>query len=66
MSCHYSEQQGATIFWLKAVYSASKYSMTEVELLAIVETLKEFKGITWGRTITVYMDHKNPMQDALG
>ena len=43
-----------------------KYSVTEQELLAIVETLKEFKGMLWGQTITVYTDHKNLMQDALG
>jgi hypothetical protein len=43
-----------------------KYSATEVELLAIVETLKEFKGKLWGRTIKVYTDHKNRIQDALG
>ena len=43
-----------------------KYSMTKQELLAIVETLKEFKGMLWGQTITVYTDHKNQMQDALG
>ena len=30
-----------------------KYSVTEQELLAIVETLKEFKGMLWGQTITV-------------
>ncbi len=29
-----------------------KYSVTEVELLAIVETLKEFKGILWSISIT--------------
>ena len=40
--------------------------MTEQELLAIVETLKEFKGMIWGQTITVYADNKNLMQDALG
>ena len=34
-----------------------KYSVTEQELLAIVETLKDFKGMLWGQTITVYMDH---------
>ena len=43
-----------------------KYSMTKQELLAIVETLKEFKGMLWAQTITVYRDHKNLMQDALG
>ena len=43
-----------------------KFSVTEQELLAIVETLKEFKGMLWGQTITVYTDHKNLMQDALG
>ena len=26
-----------------------KYSMTKIELLAIVETLKEFKGMLWGQ-----------------
>ena len=40
--------------------------MTEQELLAIVETLKEFKGMLWGQQLTVYIDHKNLMQDALG
>ncbi len=27
----------------------SKYTVTELELLAIVETLKEFKGMVWGQ-----------------
>ncbi len=43
-----------------------KYIVTEQELLAIVETLKELKDMLWGQTITVYTDHKNLMQDALG
>eukprot|EP00804_Cyclotella_cryptica_P001372 CCRYP_014132-RA/>CCRYP_014132-RA protein AED:0.33 eAED:0.48 QI:0/0/0/1/1/1/2/0/616 len=43
-----------------------KYSVTEQELPAIVETLKEFKGMLWGQQITVYTDHKNLIQDALG
>jgi hypothetical protein len=37
----------------------TKYSVTETELLAIVETLKEFQGMLWGQTIKVYTDHKN-------
>jgi hypothetical protein len=43
-----------------------KYSVTEIELLAIVETLKEFKGMLWGQYIKVYSDHKNLTRDALG
>ena len=42
-----------------------KYSLTEQELLAIVETLKEFKGMLWGQQITVYTNHKNLIQDTL-
>jgi hypothetical protein len=44
----------------------TKYSVTEMELLAIVETLKEFQGMLSGQTIKVYTDHKNLTQDALG
>jgi hypothetical protein len=43
-----------------------KYSATKIELLAIVETLKEFQGMLWGQTIKVYTDHKNLTQDVLG
>jgi hypothetical protein len=43
-----------------------KYSVTKIELLAIVETLKEFKGMLWGQDIKVYTDHKNLTRDALG
>ncbi len=43
-----------------------KYSVTENKLLAIVETLKEFKGTLWGQDIKVYTDHKNLTRDALG
>ena len=43
-----------------------KYSVTEIELLAIVETLKEFKGMLWGQNIKVFTDYANLMRDALG
>ncbi len=43
-----------------------KYSVTEIELMATVETLKEFKGILWGQDIKVYTDHKNLTRDAMG
>jgi hypothetical protein len=42
-----------------------KYSITKIELLAIVETLKEFKGMLRGQNIKVFTDHANLMRDAL-
>eukprot|EP00804_Cyclotella_cryptica_P020477 CCRYP_019793-RB/>CCRYP_019793-RB protein AED:0.03 eAED:0.02 QI:0/0/0/1/0/0/2/0/728 len=53
-------------FSRKLSQAQQKYSVTEQELKAIVETLKEVKGMLWGQQITVYTDHKNLMQDALG
>jgi hypothetical protein len=53
-------------FSRKLSEAQSKYSVTKIELLAIVETLKEFQGMLWGQTIKVYTDHKNLTRDALG
>ncbi len=53
-------------FSRKLSVTQTKYSVTEIKLLAIVETLKEFRGMLWGQTIKVYTDHKNITQDALG
>ena len=39
--------------------------MSKIELLAIVETLKEFKGMLWGQKSKVFTDHNNLIQDAL-
>ncbi len=53
-------------FSRKLSETQSKYSVTKIELLAIVETLKEFKGMLWGQIIKVYTDHKHLTTDALG
>jgi hypothetical protein len=69
-----STQLGSVITqsnWLLAFFSRKlsetqqKYSVTKIELLAIVETLKEFKGMLWGQKLVVYTDHQNLMRDAL-
>jgi len=44
----------------------SKYSVTKLELLAIVETLKELNGMLWEQRINVYNDHKNLTREGLG
>ncbi len=38
----------------------------KIELLVIVETLKESKEMIWGQPIKVFTDKKNLMGDALG
>ncbi len=45
-------------FSRKLSVTQTKYSVTEIELLDIVETLKEFKGILWGQSINIYTDYK--------
>ena len=54
-------------FFSRKLNSAQqKYSITELELLSIVETLKEFKGMLFGQKIEVFTDHINLTRDALG
>ncbi len=43
-----------------------KYMVTKLKLLAIVETLKEFNKMLWGKWINVYTNHKNLTRDGLG
>jgi transposase InsO family protein len=54
-------QKGKPIaFYSRKLNNAQRrYTTTEQELLAIVETLKEFRNILLGQTIRVYTDHKN-------
>ncbi len=53
-------------FSRKLFETQQKYVVTEIELLKIVETLKEYKGMLWGQDIKVFTDHKNLTRDALG
>jgi hypothetical protein len=60
------ENRPIAFFSRKLSKTQQKYSVTEIELLAIVEILKEFKGMLWGQDIKVYSDHQNLTRDALG
>jgi hypothetical protein len=60
------ENRLIAFFSRKLSDAQSKYTVTELELLAIVETLKEINGMLWGQRINVYTDHKNLTQDGLG
>jgi hypothetical protein len=40
--------------------------MTKLELLTIVETLKEVEFILWRQKAKVFTDHKHLVQNALG
>jgi hypothetical protein len=70
-----SKQLGAVItrdnrpiafFSRKLSNTQCKYSIPKIELLAIVKTLKDFKGMLWSQNIKVFTDHANLMRDALG
>ena len=48
-----------TFYSRKLNPAQTRYTKTEKELLAIIETLKEFKNILLGQKINVFTDHKN-------
>jgi hypothetical protein len=60
------ENRPIAFFSQKLSTTQHKYSVAKIELLAIVKTLKEFKGMLWGQSIKVYTDHTNLIRDALG
>jgi hypothetical protein len=60
------ENRPIAFFSRKLSGAQFKYTITKLELLAIVETLKEFNGMLWGQRINVYTDNKNLTQDGLG
>jgi hypothetical protein len=49
-------------FSRKLSEAQQRYSVTKIELLVIVEALKEYRGMLWGQKIKVY----TLMRDALG
>eukprot|EP00644_Phytophthora_capsici_P003335 jgi/Phyca11/103147/e_gw1.7.1115.1 len=57
-------QQGKLLaFWSKKCnQTQEQYTMNKKELLSIVEMLREFSTILWGREIKVYTDHKNSVE----
>jgi len=60
------DNRSIAFFSRKLSDAQSKYTVTKLELLAIMETLKEFNGMLWGQWINVYTDHKNLTRDGLG
>jgi hypothetical protein len=60
------ENRPIAFFSHKISSAQSKYTITKLELLAIVETLREFNGMLWGQRINVYTDRKNLTRDGLG
>ena len=50
-------------FSLKLSTAQHTYSITELELLSIVETLKAFRGMLWGQQ-KKYIDHQNLERNA--
>lgn len=57
-------QEGRPLaFWSKKCNQAQQqYSTNKKELLSILEMLREFRPIIWGRAIRVYTDHKNSLR----
>ena len=43
----------------KLTYAQQNYTVTEIELLRIVETLKKFRTILLGKRLIIYTDHRN-------
>jgi hypothetical protein len=55
-----SQRNQAIAFFSRKLSKAQcNYTTTEMELLAIVECLKQFRGIFFGYPIDVWSDHKN-------
>jgi hypothetical protein len=58
------ENRPIAFFSWKLSTTQRKYSVIKIELIAIVETLEDFKGMLWGQSIKVYTDHANLIRNA--
>jgi hypothetical protein len=47
------------LYSCKLTDAQTRYTVTELELLAIVETLQEYRTILLGQIVKIYTDHKN-------
>ena len=53
------DQRPIAFFSRKLTPAQTRYTVTERELLSIVEVLKEFRNILMGQQIIVHTDHEN-------
>ena len=51
-------------FSWKLTQAQQKYSVTEIEVLVKVDTLKEFLGLLWGQKTMVYTNHEYLARDS--
>ena len=59
-----SQNNTPVAFFSKKLNKAQlKYTVTEKELLSIVETLKQFKTMLYGQKVVVHTDHQNLTHD---
>ncbi|POM78601.1 Retrotransposable element [Phytophthora palmivora] len=57
------EQQAPLAFWSRKCTTAQEhYTMNKKELLSVLELLREFRTIPWGRTLRIFTDHKDSIQ----
>ncbi|OWZ07401.1 Pol Polyprotein, partial [Phytophthora megakarya] len=57
-------QKGKSLAFLsrKCTTTQEQYTMTKKELVRVVEMLREFCSILWGRKLKIFTDHKNSVQ----
>jgi hypothetical protein len=65
-ACITQDNRPITFFSRKLSGVQPKYTITKLELLTIVETLNEFKGMLWGQRSNIYTNHKNLTRHGLG